>query len=341
MKLRSALAIILTMAFGLGVAAGHNAQAAPRADASEIAAFFHDDLAPYGRWVDHRVYGIVWVPDSGRPDWHPYCDGRWVWTSDYGWYWDSREPYGWATYHYGRWALTPDYGWVWVPGAEWAPAWVDWRYGGGHVGWAPMPPEWGARHDGYQTSNSGIDARAWIFVSEPDFASADVGAHRAPVARNGDFLTASSRVTNYASVNGRIVNRSIEVARISAATNIKIAPVRVISANSAAHAAAGAQGAVAIYRPVVLAKPGLPAPLDLSVPADKVPIELDPDPAATAKAKLDAKHLPDERPVSGSFETSVGGTLGPAPSTRAPSAGSSGAGGGVLPGLGGGVRIGP
>ena len=44
---------------------GQYSEAAPRADASEMAAFFHDDLAPYGKWVDHRIYGIVWVPDSG------------------------------------------------------------------------------------------------------------------------------------------------------------------------------------------------------------------------------------------------------------------------------------
>ena len=28
-----------------------------------------------------------------------------------------------------------------MPGDEWAPAWVDWRYGGDNVGWAPLPPD--------------------------------------------------------------------------------------------------------------------------------------------------------------------------------------------------------
>jgi hypothetical protein len=27
-----------------------------------------------------------------------------------------------------------------VPGYQWAPAWVSWRYGGGYCGWAPLPP---------------------------------------------------------------------------------------------------------------------------------------------------------------------------------------------------------
>ncbi len=44
-------------------------------------------------------------------------------------------------YHYGRWAFDRGLGWFWVPGDEWAPAWVDWRYGGDNVGWAPLPPD--------------------------------------------------------------------------------------------------------------------------------------------------------------------------------------------------------
>jgi hypothetical protein len=46
-----------------------------------------------------------------------------------------------VTYHYGRWANDRQLGWFWVPGDDWAPAWVDWRYGGDTVGWAPLPPD--------------------------------------------------------------------------------------------------------------------------------------------------------------------------------------------------------
>ena len=151
---------------------------------------------------------------------------------DYGWYWDSREPYGWATYHYGRWALTADYGWVWVPGAEWGPAWVDWRYGGGYAGWAPMPPEWGPQHDSYRTAKSEPEARAWVFVSVSSFVETDVGRHRAPAANNAELLAASGRVTNYASVDGRIVNRSIDAAESRRPAGIKIAPIRIGSAQA-------------------------------------------------------------------------------------------------------------
>ena len=46
--------------------------------------FFHDDLAPYGQWVDVNDYGRCWVPRHVRTGWRPYLDGRWVFT-DYGW----------------------------------------------------------------------------------------------------------------------------------------------------------------------------------------------------------------------------------------------------------------
>jgi hypothetical protein len=297
-----------------------------------MAAFFHDDLAPYGRWVDHRIYGIVWVPDSGRPDWHPYYDGRWIWTSDYGWYWHSYEPYGWATYHYGYWALTSDYGWVWVPGYVWGPAWVEWRYGGGYAGWAPMPPpERGSRAE--------VSASAWIFVTESNFARGNVRAHRVPAARNDSLLRASARVTNYASVNGRIVNRSIDVARIAAAAKVRIAPVRLGTAKSASEqAAASAHGSIAVYRPAALAKFALThggsSALDLDLPAT-----LDAEAVSEAQDSLDARRLPD----TGSVDSWIGGAVDAAPIRRAPPVGAGGGLGVGVPsvgGIGGGIGIG-
>ena len=102
---------------------------------------FRERLRPYGNWVSVSGYGDCWDPSvGGRGDWRPYVDGSWGW-SDQGWSWVSNEPFGWATYHYGRWVRVAHYGWVWVPGMEWAPAWVAWRSGNSHIGWAPLPPE--------------------------------------------------------------------------------------------------------------------------------------------------------------------------------------------------------
>ncbi|HEY1472656.1 MAG TPA: DUF6600 domain-containing protein [Pseudolabrys sp.] len=101
-------------------------------------------LEAYGHWIRHASYGEVWIPDGVPPDWRPYEYGRWVYTDDWGWYWVSDEEeddWGWVVYHYGRWAFDRQIGWFWVPGDEWAPAWVDWRYGDDNVGWAPLPPD--------------------------------------------------------------------------------------------------------------------------------------------------------------------------------------------------------
>ena len=93
---------------------------------------FDAPLAACGTWVEVGSYGRCWRPAGVVVGWRPYCNGDWVWT-DCGWYWASDEPWAWACYHYGYWVYDSDYGWIWVPGVEWAPAWVCWRFGGGYV----------------------------------------------------------------------------------------------------------------------------------------------------------------------------------------------------------------
>jgi len=100
---------------------------------------FHAPLAHHGAWVEVGSYGRCWRPARVTVGWRPYCDGHWEWT-DCGWYWVSDEPWAWATYHYGSWHHDSSHGWIWIPGVEWAPAWVYWRHGGGHIGWAPCGP---------------------------------------------------------------------------------------------------------------------------------------------------------------------------------------------------------
>ncbi len=100
---------------------------------------FYDGLSAHGEWIACGGGTYGWRPDGVSAGWRPYTVGRWVWTDD-GWYWLSEEPWGWATFHYGRWHYDDYYGWIWIPGYDWAPAWVEWRYGGGSVGWAPLSP---------------------------------------------------------------------------------------------------------------------------------------------------------------------------------------------------------
>ena len=121
---------------------------------------FYEPLANYGTWVDTPQYGRVWQPadDVAGEGFIPYAsDGSWGTNEEGDWTYQSRydTEYGWATYHYGRWVEHDDYGWVWLPGTVWAPAWVDWRYGGGYVGWVPLGPP------GYVVNES-----RWFFVEE-------------------------------------------------------------------------------------------------------------------------------------------------------------------------------
>ena len=125
---------------------------------------FYQPLEPYGVWYDVPGYGRCWRPRDVDRDWRPYCNGQWVATDD-GWYWQSSESWGWATCHYGRWNRGSDEVWFWVPQTEWAPAWVEWREGGGYCGWAPLPPS----RRGISVSIE-IAPVAFVFVSEQHFS---------------------------------------------------------------------------------------------------------------------------------------------------------------------------
>jgi hypothetical protein len=107
--------------------------------------YFHDQLAPFGTWVQVAGYGWCWHPDAAinlNPDFRPYYDnGQWVYTEN-GWFWQSNYTWGDIPFHYGNWIIDPTYGWLWVPGYTWGPAWVFWRQAeaDGCIGWAPLPP---------------------------------------------------------------------------------------------------------------------------------------------------------------------------------------------------------
>jgi len=140
----------------------------------DVQASFDEALSPYGDWTD--VDGTrVWRPAATvvGDDFQPYAtNGQWV-SSDYGWYFQSDYSWGWAPFHYGRWALDPNYGWIWIPGTVWAPAWVDWRSGGGYIGWAPLPPiGWSVVVQPWRPY--------WCFVPAAHFAGSFWG-HRLPV----------------------------------------------------------------------------------------------------------------------------------------------------------------
>lgn len=93
-------------------------------------------LDQYGTWVYIESASTwAWQPDVSGP-WSPYTWGRWYWTPA-GWSWIPYEPWGALPYHYGTWFFDVSFGWVWCWDSIWGPAWVDWMWWPGYVGWCP------------------------------------------------------------------------------------------------------------------------------------------------------------------------------------------------------------
>ena len=210
---------------------------APEPGVGGDVSFFYDSLSPYGSWVSVATYGEVWVPRVD-PWWRPYTDGRWAYT-DAGWTWVAAEPWGWAAFHYGRWYWDAGYGWAWVPGTVWAPAWVAWRSGGGHIGWAPLPPQvrWEAGV-GFSTGGVGFTAviapQNWCFVEERDITAPALREVIVPRARNVTFVNITNNITNYTVINNRIVNDSIDVNRVEQVTHRPVPRYRILDRDSPA-----------------------------------------------------------------------------------------------------------
>ena len=202
---------------------------------------FYDELSPYGDWNYHPRWGDVWRPRRIGADFRPYSRGYWVNTIEYGWTWETQDPWGDIPYHYGRWVMDPYDGWLWVPGYTWAPAWVVWRQGGGNIGWFPMPPDdrflagydvyradwnWDRGYFGYSdwygpSIVAGL-AAAWTFVALDRFADRDYYRYAVPQTRVVNIINNTTNITNYITVNNRIVNRSVDVAQVERAAGRRI-----------------------------------------------------------------------------------------------------------------------
>lgn len=169
-----------------------------------------DSLRDNGRWVSVGDYGRCWQPQGVDEDWQPYTRGRWVYSQDEGWVWDSDEDFGWATYHYGRWFRDEDTGWYWVPGRRWAPAWVSWRHGHGYLGWAPLPPlalaAAGIGIGVWADHRWGIGPRAYNFVNARDFGARSMAKVILPRAQNAAIMTNTNNVTNIVSGKRGVFN---------------------------------------------------------------------------------------------------------------------------------------
>ncbi|MHB8878042.1 MAG: DUF6600 domain-containing protein [Myxococcaceae bacterium] len=141
----------------------------------EVSVSYHETLSPYGDWVVVQSYGRVWRPHRRvvGVGFVPYATGgRWV-HGGMGWAFEARWSWGWLPFHYGRWYEDQVHGWVWVPDDVWAPAWVDWRFGGGYVGWVPIGPRYHA-------------SARWYFVESQHFVQPEIWRYRTTAVSEHD-----------------------------------------------------------------------------------------------------------------------------------------------------------
>ena len=214
------------------------------------------ELDRHGHWIEHAEWGTVWVPDVDE-DWRPYTIGRWVFTDENGWYWDSEEPFGWAVFHYGRWLDDPDEGWIWVPGTEWGPAWVAWRYGDDAVGWAPLPPDavWQPDRGLYLTDeiyHSATYAPFWIFVAPRYLLSSGLHRYVAPRGRNTAFFAHTRPSTRYGREGRNIFNHGIARHEIERLTRSRVPSLALMPSARPPAGRRSGSGAVLAYRPAIV-----------------------------------------------------------------------------------------
>jgi len=183
--------------------------------AKRVGGYFYTSLAPYGTWIEIGFGTPVWRPSMMKRNWSPYYQGQWIYTN-YGWYWDSYEPFGHVVYHYGRWYYDDYYGWIWIPDNEWAPAWVDWRYDDDYIGWAPLSPY--ALFDIsigiYYNYDYYVSYNHWNYVQYNHFCDDNVYNYYVAPKYKYRVHNRTKMRTNYSYYDGRIRNEGVGFDRI-------------------------------------------------------------------------------------------------------------------------------
>jgi hypothetical protein len=183
--------------------------------AKVVGGYFYTSLSHYGTWIDIGFGSPVWRPTVMRKTWQPYYQGQWIYTN-YGWYWDSSEPFGDIVYHYGRWYYDDYYGWIWIPDYQWAPAWVEWRYNDDYIGWAPLSPyaTFSISVGIYFTHDYQVHYPYWNFVKYSHFCDQNVyNYYVAPKYRYRVYERTKTRL-NYSYYDGRVRNDGVDYDRI-------------------------------------------------------------------------------------------------------------------------------
>jgi len=195
--------------------------------------YFYNELEPYGIWISYRPHGYVWIPRNVGYGWRPYTRGRWAWT-DYGWTWVSVERWGWIAFHYGRWGWDRRLGWFWVPDIVWGPAWVAWRWGDSHIGWAPLPP--GVPFvpgRGFGPHRWDIPGDQWNFVHGRYFMDRSLDRWVLPVERNYTIINVTSLKVNVNARDKRVYNEGVDVDHVRRLSSRTVERLSLKDANRA------------------------------------------------------------------------------------------------------------
>jgi hypothetical protein len=187
---------------------------------------FFEPLEPYGRWIETVRFGWVWHPESMPGDWRPYSYGHWECT-EMGWMFVSEHPWGWACYHYGRWLDTHDNGWIWIPGTVWAPAWVAWRAGGEHIGWAPLPPDPHYHHASTVIVEERHFSFDFVFVHGRRFQEPARPAIFVPRAQQVNIIKQTNNITQVNVVNNTVINNGPQITQVQKIVNKPVNVVKV------------------------------------------------------------------------------------------------------------------
>ena len=195
-----------------------------------VGGYFYTSLSPYGTWMEIGFGSPVWRPTNIRRNWSPYSQGQWIYT-DYGWYWDSFEPFGEVVYHYGRWYFDDYYGWIWIPDYEWAPAWVDWRYDDDYIGWAPLSPYalFSINIGIHYTYDYYVPYNHWNYVKYNHFCDDNVYNYYVGSKYKYRVYNKTKMRTNYSYYNGRVRNEGVDFDRIRERSGRKIEKRNIVT----------------------------------------------------------------------------------------------------------------
>jgi hypothetical protein len=238
----SAAAAALMLSTSL-LPAGPLASMPAQAQAAGVSfSLFFEQLEPHGVWVRHPQYRYVFCPTGVDTRWRPYTEGRWVYLADYGWYFQSEEPFAWATYHYGRWLDDDKLGWCWVPGTQWAPAWVSWRRSDDVIGWAPLPPEGEGYAVSIEVSRQDLPEDYWVFVPTARFVEPDLSVSIVFAADEPDYYTRTQYLGPVVVEGDVVVNTVLEVSYIEQQINQSVTVYNVEEASEPNAVSVSTQG---------------------------------------------------------------------------------------------------